>query len=617
MKKTKLTRSLLAACSIVALTAVMYGCEGGHSDAELADAESAAAADAKAAAEAAAAEAQAEADAAAMAAAEAQAEAEAKARAEEAARAEAEAAAREAEIAEEAAQAAAAAATKEAAAAAAAAAAEKAAAEARAKEAAEAAEAALKAADAAAKAAEAARKAQMAAEAGQRAAEDRAERLEDEQEAAEEKERLEEMAATAAKLYSGIAAQNGDPTTTAAGTALSAGERAAAYNNVDVPAAGTAVDTRIMVGIGTGTPVALTEDKETMVDAFHGWEGKRYTAEPLNDGMYEAMVYSNVEAPKMGDKFGQIGVTTAAAGYEYGLDADGAYVVDTTNAANQMLVASSMFDQSAGVKAFKKGDNEVAVMIPGMFHGVSGTYICTPAGVTICASLVVAGGFQLGTVASATDSTFTPGATGWNFKPSNPEARTVDVDVNYASYGWWIHKSEDGKTFTASAFHDFKGTAVAVDIANLVAGTATYMGGAAGKYALTSATGGTNDAGHFTARATLEADFGADTITGTIDQFHGADGMERDWSVDLREAAIADTGAITRTGANQANNDTVWTIGADAAQASGEWSGNLREEGADNVPKAATGTFYTEYGSPGDGTDGRMVGAFGANVVDE
>ena len=28
MKKTKLTRSLLAACSIVALSAVMYGCTG-------------------------------------------------------------------------------------------------------------------------------------------------------------------------------------------------------------------------------------------------------------------------------------------------------------------------------------------------------------------------------------------------------------------------------------------------------------------------------------------------------------------------------------------------------------------------------------------------------------
>ena len=36
MKKTKLTRSLMAACSIVALTAVMYGCvhNGGDDPAE-------------------------------------------------------------------------------------------------------------------------------------------------------------------------------------------------------------------------------------------------------------------------------------------------------------------------------------------------------------------------------------------------------------------------------------------------------------------------------------------------------------------------------------------------------------------------------------------------------
>ena len=57
-------------------------------------------------------------------------------------------------------------------------------------------------------------------------------------------------------------------------------------------------------------------------------------------------------------------------------------------------------------------------------------------------------------------------------------------------------------------------------------GTATYMGGAAGKYALRSSTGGTNDAGHFTARATLNADFSDDSITGTIDNFMGADGKD-------------------------------------------------------------------------------------------
>ena len=68
MKKTKLTRSLLAACSIVALSAVMYGCahtDSGPSQEELDAANAAtaaAAAEAKANADAAAAAVQAKAD---------------------------------------------------------------------------------------------------------------------------------------------------------------------------------------------------------------------------------------------------------------------------------------------------------------------------------------------------------------------------------------------------------------------------------------------------------------------------------------------------------------------------------------------------------------------------
>ena len=146
-----------------------------------------------------------------------------------------------------------------------------------------------------------------------------------------------------------------------------------------------------------------------------------------------------------------------------------------------------------------------------------------------------------------------------------------------------------------------------VDITNLEAGTARYVGGAAGKYALASSTGGTNDAGHFTARATLDADFGDDMISGTIDMFMGADGMARDWSVELNETAIVPNGGSITALTTEA---TVWSIGDDDdnAAASGQWSGNLREEGDDGVPMVATGTFYTEYG-----TTGRMVGAFGAN----
>ena len=81
------------------------------------------------------------------------------------------------------------------------------------------------------------------------------------------------------------------------------------------------------------------------------------------------------------------------------------------------------------------------------------------------------------------------------------------ADTAYASYGWWIHKAAKDGAFTASAFvvmgrctTDLAATA-SIDNLN---GTATYVGGAAGKYSLFSLTGGTNDAGDFTAKATLD-----------------------------------------------------------------------------------------------------------------
>ena len=181
-------------------------------------------------------------------------------------------------------------------------------------------------------------------------------------------------------------------------------------------------------------------------------------------------------------------------------------------------------------------------------------------------------------------------------------------DGSYASYGWWLHTAENGD-LTASAFVDRVGAAEAASGLTALNGTATYMGGAAGKYALTSTTGGTNDAGHFTARATLEANFTDNEITGTIDRFMGGDGMSRDWSVELKESMIGDTGILNTTGADGgAGAETVWTIGGTDADDSGSWAGSLQENGDDGVPGIATGTFYSEYG-----TAGKMVGAFGAN----
>ncbi len=410
------------------------------------------------------------------------------------------------------------------------------------------------------------------------------------------------MAATAAKLYAGISA----PTATDA--TPEADIRFAAYNNDE-----DAID--VQNGVATADAQELSEDKKTTVAANHGWEGKRYTASGTGvDGTYEAMVYSNVGEPTMGAKFNSGATDLPAVGDLDAATGETGVLSGLTGYA--ALVASPSFDQNAGTKEFKLATNTIRVMLSGSYYGVSGTYYCTPAADSTCAARKAAEGFELGSTLDDTNA-FTAG--GWTFKPTNPEARVTETpDAAYASYGWWIHKSADEKTYTASAFVDEKGTVAAAAGITDLQGTATYRGGAAGKYALSSSTGGTNDAGHFTARATLQADFNDDMITGTIDNFMGADGMSRNWSVELMESAIGDTGLIRRS--DDDNSDlaatdpgamTKWTIGGTAGSASGQWTGSLRDNGDDGVPKVGTGTFHSTHG-PGNS----MVGAFGVNKDD-
>ncbi len=419
------------------------------------------------------------------------------------------------------------------------------------------------------------------------------------------------MAVTASKLYAGISV----PTATDANTAdtdTATGTRFAGYVTVaDTPTGASVGD--IVVGISDDDDVALSEDKDAMVDDHHGWTGMMFTASPMGGGTYEAVVYSNVGESTEGLKFGS---AADDDDYQYTLDAGNnmELTMDDTNAGAGWAarVASPSFDQSAGVKEFELGTNMVRLMIAGSYHGVSGTYNCTPAASSTCAVQVAADGFNLGGTADA-DNAFTAAGGTWTFTPSNAEARIMSTpDANYASYGWWIHKAADDGDFTASAFVADRGTGEgAASGITALQGTATYMGGAAGKYALRSSTGGTNDAGHFTADAMLSADFGDDMITGTIDNFMGADGMARDWSVELNETDISDVGVIDGLGgdANDEQVGTVWTIGETAADAGGQWSGALyNNEAVSGVPQVATGTFYSTYGEAG-----RMVGAFGAN----
>ena len=418
-----------------------------------------------------------------------------------------------------------------------------------------------------------------------------------------------EMMATAAKLYAGISGPVGSPSD---GT-FAANERSADYS-LTASAASPAIVVEIADAQAAGTQQVLSEDKKTMVDSNRGWEGKRYTASGAGvNGTYEAIVYSDVEAPTPGRKFGGTATQVTAAEVQYAL-IDGGYTVDGTTATNAPLVGGSSFDHKAGVKQFKlpspNPNGATMVTVPGSFHGVSGTYSCTPGDGNTCAAQVAADGFTLGLRADSS-GTFSASNSAWVFKPDDPNARVTSApDTVYASYGWWIHKSADGKTFTASSFETQLGALPIIQSSTfpVLQGTATYTGGAAGMYALYSATGGTNDAGHFTADATLEADFGnataGGTVTGMIDNFTGADGMARNWSVELPAEPITSGGSFSDGDTDM----TKWTIDGTTAAAAGDWTGFFYDAGTDGVPKVAFGTFDSAFGQ-----DGKMVGAFGVN----
>ena len=399
------------------------------------------------------------------------------------------------------------------------------------------------------------------------------------------------MMALAEKLLDGIGApgsESGD-----AGTA--------AYDGTN--------DSEIVVTrVGVGG-VNLKEDKKATVAALDGWTGKKYThtvPSTATNGpgdMYEAVVYSHVGKATEGAKFSATYAYNNDADTALKIDANTEHVISTDTTAVQGRIASPSFDQSAGKKEFPLGTNEARVIKSGTYHGVSGSYYCKPT--TTCTATVAADGFTL-----------TGGS--WTFKANNKDDRLMDTpDADYESYGWWFYESADGKTLAASAFRDNKGANRSTVAIGSLRGKATYEGSAAGKYALYSATGGTNDAGSFTATATLKAIFApnadnsgsAHTISGTIDNFMGADGMARDWSVELKETDISDSGNIDGLDSGNEQVGTVWTIGGTAAANAGEWSGSLQEvDDDDDVPMVATGTFHSIYGT----ATGEMVGAFGA-----
>ena len=222
----------------------------------------------------------------------------------------------------------------------------------------------------------------------------------------------------------------------------------------------------------------------------------------------------------------------------------------------------------------------------------------------------------------------------WRFQPSSSSRRVRVPDEHYMWFGWWSQRpiSDPDGPFAFRANHG--GVAPPVTTVAGVTGAATYVGVASGQYAIYQTLGTQSSHGRFDAKATLIADFDANSVSGTITKFS----QQPDWSLTLESQDISN-GTIGDAGNENSNGTVSWLIGgipqdstADVDQRRWEakFYSDIDFEGLSTGsggavervrPYGIAGAFIAVYSEPAPMADpedpntvGRMVGAFGAHV---
>ena len=280
---------------------------------------------------------------------------------------------------------------------------------------------------------------------------------------------------------------------------------------------------------------------------------------------------------------------------------------------NSALIMSSAFTAgTAAVLTFDNdasatGDEDEAFETAGTYNGAMGTYRCD--GGAVCTVDIDA----MGAVSSV--------GNGWIFTPAT--GATSDVpDADYLHYGFWLKKTTDADgVLTYNEVETFADSplvaaSTGTDVDD-VEGSASYEGGATGVYVKSETnsdgTRASATSGHFTADASLMAYFGGDdvavsmqnTVTGSISNFDLSGGEENAWSVALKGTRAERANAISGT----ANG------GGAEGMFSGTFHGPTDEYDHDDdattdeirrQPHTVVGEFGANF------SNGSVAGAFGA-----
>ncbi len=275
-------------------------------------------------------------------------------------------------------------------------------------------------------------------------------------------------------------------------------------------------------------------------------------------------------------------------------------------------------------RTYAPGNPQTERTFAGSFAGVPGVFVC-------------------GATATCTTTGSTKGqliglSTGWTFRPTRAGAEGkvegVKLDNDYLAYGYWlqtVEKADGTTTYGVNPFADgsmpFGGAGIAAAVSALE-GTAEYTGKATGMYALKSFGSGVGvptAAGQFTADATLNANFGGNsvaaedhfTVSGSISNFRDTDGDEISgggWNVSLMEGVFA---AGDRAADSISLSGHTNAITGGTTTGGGTWTGMFYgpvtaddtgtvNEAATGYPSGVAGEFNAHLGN------GHVIGAFGA-----
>ena len=331
------------------------------------------------------------------------------------------------------------------------------------------------------------------------------------------------------------------------------------------------------------------------------------------------------------------------------VDIDSAATPTNTNAATATARqwAEMIFDGDSLVGAQSQDNNvNASETFTGTYFGASGQFQCVAATGANCGIMRNADG---DVVIIDTDAT-TPGIQGggrWTFTP-DPDAMIDVPDQDWMAYGAWLTTPDNGTgNHRLGVFFNGLDTwapatdALTATTNNALRGSATYSGGATGVYVDGA------DSGLFTADAALTATFDKNStatnvdaddymISGRIDNFRGTNGVflgddtqaspndpdaggENDWVVVLGAFDFQATtdGSITATATTGSADGVSWT---------GSWNGQFfgpsGTQTAPLAPSGVAGQFWAQTPiadadvatTPHDETTPvtAVVGAFGA-----